>query len=199
VTVDTEFRVPKLAELIAEQIHIEIRQGRLREGDSLPSEAVIMTSFGASRPPVREALRILESDGLITVRRGARGGISVVRPDHRTVAAKMRNAIKLWDTGAAEAAALAAGAELAAVQALAEQCRRTGREPAIDVAVSDGRFHQRLIDCSGAKLAHCLIAALSEMVLSECTDSSAHSRALRAIGRGNARAAVRVWRAHQEA
>jgi len=198
MSVNTDIRVPKIAELIAEQIQDGITAGRLRAGDSLPSEAAIMASFGASRPPVREALRILESDGLISVRRGSKGGIWVVRPDHRTVAAKMRNAIKLWETDAAEAAALVAGAELAAVQSLAEQCRQTGQEPSIGVPVTDGGFHRRLIGCSGARLAESLITALGDMVAAECTDASAHSRALRAIEGGDAPGATRIWRSHQE-
>src|ERR1700751_5550750 len=73
MSVNTDIRLPKIAELIAEQIQDDIAAGRLRAGDSLPSETAIMTSFGASRPPVREAIRILESDGLISVRRGSRG------------------------------------------------------------------------------------------------------------------------------
>ena len=120
----------------------------------------------------------------------------MVRPDHRTVAAKMRNAIKLWGTDATEAAALVAGAELAAVQSLAEQCRQTGQEPSIGVPVSDGGF-RRLIGCSGARLAESLITALGHMVASECTDASAHSRALRAIEGGDAPGATRIWRSHQ--
>ena len=197
MSVNTDIRVPKIAELIAERIQDDIAAGRLRAGDSLPSEAAIMTSFGASRPPVREALRILESDGLISVRRGSRGGIWVIRPDHRTVAAKMRNASKLWGTDATEAAALVAGAELAAVQSLAERCRETGREPSIGVPVSDSGFHRRLIGCSGARLAESLITALGHMVASECTDAGAHSRALRAIEGGDGHGATRIWRSHQ--
>jgi DNA-binding GntR family transcriptional regulator len=121
----------------------------------------------------------------------------VIRPDHRTVAAKMRNAIKLWGTDATEAAALVAGAELAAVRSLAEQCRQTGQEPSIGVPVSDGGFHRRLIGCSGARLAESLITALGHMVASECTDAGAHSRALRAIEGGDAPGATRIWRSHQ--
>jgi DNA-binding FadR family transcriptional regulator len=197
MSVNTDIRVPKIAELIAEQIQDDIAAGRLRAGDSLPSETAIMTSYGASRPPVREAIRILESDGLISVRRGSRGGIWVIRPDHRTVAAKMLNASKLWGTDATEAAALVAGAELAAVHSLAEQCGETGQEPSIGVPVSDGGFHRRLIGCSGARLAESLITALGHMVTSECTDAGTHSRALRAIEGGDAPRATRIWRSHQ--
>jgi DNA-binding FadR family transcriptional regulator len=197
VSTQTSFRVPKLAELIAEQIHRDIAAGRLQAGDSLPSESTIMTSFGASRPPVREAIRILESDGLIAVRRGARGGISVVRPDQRTVAAKIRNAIKLWGTDASEAAALVAGAELAAVRALADRCRETGQAPAIEISVTDQRFHRKLVEYSGASLANTLTTALGEMGSSLCTDALAHTRALCSVERGEVDEAVGIWRAHQ--
>ena len=46
MSVNADMRVPKIAELIAEQIQDDIAAGRLREGDGLPSEAAIMTSFG---------------------------------------------------------------------------------------------------------------------------------------------------------
>jgi DNA-binding FadR family transcriptional regulator len=87
-------RVPKIAELIADQIRDQIGSRRLREGDRLPSEPVLMTTFGASRPSVREALRILESDGLITVRRGVTGG------------GDTHAAVETWRSHQAEAARL---------------------------------------------------------------------------------------------
>ena len=90
-----------------------------------------------------------------------------------------------------------AGAELAAVQSLAEQCRQTGQEPSIGVPVSDGGFDRRLIGCSGARLAESLITALGHMVTSECTDAGAHRRALCAIEGGDAPGATRIWRSHQ--
>jgi len=46
--------------------------GELREGDTLPPETTLMGQFGVSRPTLREAFRILETESLISVRRGAR-------------------------------------------------------------------------------------------------------------------------------
>ena len=74
-------RVPKAGELVATQLRRQIVRGDLREGDALPSEAVLMERFGVSRPTLREAFRILEAENLISVRRGARGGARVHVPD----------------------------------------------------------------------------------------------------------------------
>ncbi|CAO5184950.1 HTH gntR-type domain-containing protein [Frankia sp. AiPs1] len=52
----------------------------LPRGASLPSEAEMISSFGASRGSVREALRILEVQGLITIRPGPGGGPVLVGP-----------------------------------------------------------------------------------------------------------------------
>ena len=80
-------RVRKTAELVAESIRGQIVRGELTEGDSLPAEADLTEQFGISRPTLREALRILESEALITVSRGARAGAQVHRPS-REVAAR---------------------------------------------------------------------------------------------------------------
>jgi DNA-binding FadR family transcriptional regulator len=50
-------------------------------GDRLPTQDQLVSDFGVSHPSVREALRILETEGLVTVRRGSVGGAEVHRPD----------------------------------------------------------------------------------------------------------------------
>ena len=74
VDVAAPVKVPKTAELVTAQLRSQIVRGDLREGDALPPEATLMTQFGVSRPTLREAFRVLESEALISVRRGARGG-----------------------------------------------------------------------------------------------------------------------------
>jgi len=75
-----EVRVPKAAELVAGQIRNDIVRGHIAEGDALPPESALMVQFGVSRPTLREAFRVLESEALITVSRGARGGARVQVP-----------------------------------------------------------------------------------------------------------------------
>lgn len=54
--------------------------GELAVGDSLPPEMRMVEDLDVSRPTLRAALRILESEHLITVRRGSRGGAWVNPP-----------------------------------------------------------------------------------------------------------------------
>jgi DNA-binding FadR family transcriptional regulator len=60
----------KLADQLYGQILEQIISGTLAEGAKLPSENEICGSFGVSRPVVREALRKLQSDGLVYARQG---------------------------------------------------------------------------------------------------------------------------------
>jgi DNA-binding FadR family transcriptional regulator len=82
----TPVRAPKAAELVAARLRDQIIRGELREGDVLAPEGELMQRFGVSRPTLREAMRVLEGEALITVHRGARGGARVHTPDGETVA-----------------------------------------------------------------------------------------------------------------
>jgi DNA-binding FadR family transcriptional regulator len=73
-------RVPKTSELVAGQVRVQIVRGDLAEGEFLPPEGQLMETFGVSRPTLREAFRILESEGLISVVRGSRTGAKVHKP-----------------------------------------------------------------------------------------------------------------------
>ncbi len=76
----TAIRSPKVADLVATRFRRLIATGELNDGDWLPPEAELVTSFGVSRPTLREAFRLLEADGLVEIRRGPPGGARVTTP-----------------------------------------------------------------------------------------------------------------------
>jgi GntR family transcriptional regulator, transcriptional repressor for pyruvate dehydrogenase complex len=85
VQVDS-LREPKMAERVATVLRRMMVRGEIAEGDMLPSESTLMERFGVSRPTLREAFRVLESESLIKVERGVRGGARVTRPQRQTLA-----------------------------------------------------------------------------------------------------------------
>jgi GntR family transcriptional repressor for pyruvate dehydrogenase complex len=60
----------RIHEEVVSQIHELIRQGRFKARDQLPSERELAETFKVSRTSVREALRALETQGLIISRTG---------------------------------------------------------------------------------------------------------------------------------
>ncbi|QYB07110.1 GntR family transcriptional regulator [Rhodococcus sp. USK10] len=74
-------RVPKASDILANLLKTRILGEGLGPGDRLPSEAELIGEYQFSRGTVREALRMLEADGIVVVRRGPRGGIEVSSPD----------------------------------------------------------------------------------------------------------------------
>jgi DNA-binding FadR family transcriptional regulator len=77
----TRERAPrvKAAERVAAELRREIVTGNLRPGDRLASEKELQVQFDISRPTLREALRLLESESLIEVARGQHGGARVTK------------------------------------------------------------------------------------------------------------------------
>jgi len=72
--------VPKASDILADHLRRQILDGDLPEGTLLPVERVLAATTGLSRGTVREALRILEVEGLLEIRRGRSGGSIVRRP-----------------------------------------------------------------------------------------------------------------------
>jgi DNA-binding FadR family transcriptional regulator len=75
----------RISGLIVDQIRLLMRQGQLQPGDRLPPERKLCEDFGVSRVTVREAMRVLEANGLIEIRVGARGGAFVRSPSKERV------------------------------------------------------------------------------------------------------------------
>ena len=81
----TPVNVPKAADVLAGILREKILDGHIVEGADLPNERDLGTQSGLSRASVREALRILEGEGLIATRTGRNGGSAVLRPSGATI------------------------------------------------------------------------------------------------------------------
>lgn len=74
-----------LSDRLARQIQLLILEGKYRKGDRLPSIMEMARNFGVGHPTVREALKKLETVGVIQIRHGS--GVYVSRADHVLVVA----------------------------------------------------------------------------------------------------------------
>ena len=81
----TPIDIPKAADVLADVLREQILEGQLDVGVSLPSERELAQQSGLSRATVREALLILEVEGLVVTRTGRNGGAEVMRPRTETV------------------------------------------------------------------------------------------------------------------
>jgi GntR family transcriptional regulator, transcriptional repressor for pyruvate dehydrogenase complex len=70
----------RTAEIVADELRRQIIEGELSDGDLLPRQEILVEQFNVSLVSLREALRILETEGLVSVRRGNRGGAVVHAP-----------------------------------------------------------------------------------------------------------------------
>ena len=175
---NTTVRVPKAGEMVAAQLRRQIVLGELKEGDQLPSESVLMEEFGVSRPTLREAFRILESEGAITVRRGVRGGARVQVPDtdvaarHVGLLLQYRGALLsdvyevravLEPAAARMAAKRRTSAELARLQEVLDRHRASVDDP-VGAIAADAEFHQLIVEMSGNETLQVLAAMVAHII-----------------------------------
>lgn len=76
----------KLSHALVELFRGKIASGELKPGDTLLPEAELLEELQVSRPTLRQALRVLESESLIQLGRGARTGATVLHPSIETAA-----------------------------------------------------------------------------------------------------------------
>lgn len=70
----TSVRPRRAVDDIVAQIRARIQSNELMPGQKLPSERDLAEQLGVSRNTVREAIRMLEVSGLVTLKKGAQGG-----------------------------------------------------------------------------------------------------------------------------
>ena len=178
-------RVPKTAEMIAGVLRRQIVDGTFNEGDALPTEAELINHFGVSRPSVREGLRILESERLITVRRGAHGGARACRPDLKVAARQLSLLMQIDGVTLADVYIARSAIEPPAVRLLASRPdRAAGLEELREMLVAQRTqfndpqaageavtaFHERLVQLSGNRTLALLWGALVEVLQDEVMD-----------------------------
>lgn len=99
---DAQSRAPKTGEVIAERLRRQIARGELAIGERLPPEDELTATFGIARTTLREALRILESQGLLEIRRGRTGGPVVTMPSIDSLAQGLAVTLQLRGTTAGD-------------------------------------------------------------------------------------------------
>jgi GntR family transcriptional regulator, transcriptional repressor for pyruvate dehydrogenase complex len=171
-------RVRRPREQVELQIRDAILAGDFKAGDRLPSEAALAKGFAVSRSTVREALRSLATNGLISTSPGAAGGSFVEGIDHHALAQRfgesVANVVQLGTVTYEEVAEVRRILEVPSVRLAARH--RTSehidrlrgiieREKTLtvtdpEVPELDIAFHQSLAEASGNRMLSALVTAL---------------------------------------
>ncbi|WP_344827267.1 FadR/GntR family transcriptional regulator [Actinocorallia longicatena] len=172
---------------VADAIRALIVSGELSEGDSLGREPELIERFGVSRPSLREALRILEADGLITVVRGVYGGVIVHQPDQRMTARTGSLVLRARNVPLADVFEARAMLEPLAVRRIASRRNRAAalaelralivqEERAIEdperFGYANAAFHERLMQLGGNQTLTVLTEMLTEIVVRSVAEVS---------------------------
>jgi DNA-binding FadR family transcriptional regulator len=166
-------------QMIADELRAMIVEGTLSEGDSLGHEPDLVERFGVSRPSLREALRILEAEGLITVVRGALGGVVVHEPNERMTARTAALVLQARNVPLADVYDARATLEPTAAATVARSSKRRSigkellrlvdeQEAGIDdpeaFAAANARFHEELVRLAGNQTLSIVAEMLNEIV-----------------------------------
>jgi GntR family transcriptional repressor for pyruvate dehydrogenase complex len=166
----------RIHEEVFSQIHELIREGRFKAGDQLPSERELAETFKVSRTSVREALRSLESQGLVVSRTGTGNFVadlpveSLIGPlarlliDEKRALADMFEMRKLIEPHiAALAAERATGTDIARLKRIvAKQTEAVSRgETGVD---ADAELHFSIGRATRNQALQKLVAGLMEML-----------------------------------
>jgi DNA-binding FadR family transcriptional regulator len=206
---------PKAAELLADEIRASIISNGMPAGNRLFSEGELVEQRGLSRATVREALRLLEADGLITVKRGPRGGVTVRHPDASHVSRTLATMVALRHVSLRKLfdfrLSIEPDAAAAAATVITDDDRKAllaGTEPR-EAHVESVDFHVHVAAASGNALYHIVIAGLHEVLelhvrgepLSDNAweeTRQAHEKIANAIALGNPTKARSAMRRHLE-
>jgi GntR family transcriptional repressor for pyruvate dehydrogenase complex len=158
---------PRVADRVADRLRDRILGRDLDDGDVLPKQEDLIEEFGVSAQSLREALRILETEGLVRTIRGNVGGAEVQTPTPDTVAYMIamvlqKGGVNIDDVadslGGLEALCAAHAAQLPDRSALVARLRARNEESRALVAHDEfvrvaRQFHEDLVaGCGNATL-----------------------------------------------
>ena len=148
----------------------------MRDGDLLPKLEELLSEFNVSKPSLREALRILETEGLITVRRGNAGGAVIHAPGSRdagymiglvlesrgVTVSDLAVAIKQFEPVCAAMCAMRQDRATHVVPRLQEIQRRqeAASDDPIAFAAIGREFHEVLVELSGNETMKVIMGSL---------------------------------------
>jgi GntR family transcriptional repressor for pyruvate dehydrogenase complex len=142
----SRLHVPKASDVLADDLRERILRGDFAEGTSLPAERELVAQTSMSRTTVREALRILEVQGLVSIRTGRSGGAFVCRPGKESVASSVGLLIRGRHVRLADLLETREAIEPACARLAAKHRTET------DLAVLD-RLNEEIVVDDGASLA----------------------------------------------
>ncbi len=170
---------PKTAVLVAAQLRRQIVNGKVKPGDKLHPESVLQSEFAISRPTMREALRLLEAESLITIKRGKHGGARVISIDLGAIASQVGVFLQIEGTTLEDvwlartvleppaAGLLAASrdpAALAALEANIEAARQAARDDLLRYADLAAEFSMLITRHCGNKTLHLLASLIYDII-----------------------------------
>lgn len=165
-------------EKIARTIQMRILSGKFNYGERLPAELVLAGEFDVSRSVVREAMRILDGLGLITIKKGPKGGIFVSDGYHKPLSDSLRG---LLDSGrvsvenifmvrlliepnvAAEAALNATREDMQELHDILKESEKH-MDDAVSMQANRGQFHVQLARASGNPILEMFMQSLIELL-----------------------------------
>ena len=192
-----------LYEDVAERLRAQIFSRQLEPG-AWVDETKLAADYGISRTPLREALKVLAAEGLVTMkpRRGA-----YVAEMSRDDVAQVYHLLGLLEADAAgQVAAKARDDQIAALRALHDRLERSARQRDAFFAVNE-QFHMALLDAAGNRWLAQIVADLRKVMKlnrhhslfkqGRLADSLAEHRALMAaIESRSPEQATRLMREH---
>ncbi len=189
---------PKAAETVAAELRRQIVTGRLKPGDKLHPENVLQAEFAISRPTMREALRILESESLIAISRGKHGGARVIPVDLTSAASQVGVFLQIgratledvWlartviePPAAGLLAARRDAAALAALEANIAAARIAAQHDLIRYADLSAEFSMLITQHCGNRTIHVLAALIYDIIRRQHEDVTARTSTRASVGK----------------